>query len=193
MGRTRAKNIDRQAVYSLRYSVFADAMKVALAQVPPTGFTVDFTAPPEVLEDAGEGTCVREPVTVRGRAERSAGGLRIGGVVAASLTLTCSRCLTGFLHRLERRFDVTYAPMVVAGEEVELEGRDLEVCHLEDGETVDLTELAHEQVLLALPMAPVCDDGCKGLCMVCGANRNGEGCTCPQAVDPRFAALKKIL
>lgn len=173
---------------------FAVAMKVALAQVPPTGFTVDFTAPPELLDDAGEGTCASEPVTVKGRAERRDGGMRISGVVETSLILTCSRCLTEFSHRLEHRFDVSYAPMEVGGEELELEGRDLAVCHLEDGEAVDLMELAHEQALLALPMAPLCKEDCKGLCMTCGANRNGEACSCPQeAADPRFAALKKLL
>jgi len=49
-------------------------------------------------------------------------------------------------------------------------------------------------VLLEVPMAPLCDADCKGLCPRCGANRNRETCGCPrEAADPRFEALGKLI
>jgi uncharacterized protein len=57
---------------------------------------------------------------------------------------------------------------------------------------IDLGEVVREQLYLALPMKPLCREDCKGLCPVCGVNRNRETCTCQQEwVDPRMAALKE--
>ena len=50
--------------------------------------------------------------------------------------------------------------------------------------------MAAEQILLNLPLKPVCEPGCKGLCPTCGVNRNQIECDCrSEAVDPRFAPL----
>jgi len=59
-------------------------------------------------------------------------------------------------------------------------------------EKIDLGEVVREQLYLALPMKPLCREDCKGLCPVCGVNRNRETCTCQQEwVDPRMAALEQ--
>ena len=113
-------------------------------------------------------------------------GLRVQGALETRLRLTCSRCLEVFTLPVRCRFDVTYSAIVPGGDEVELGTRDLTVGHLE-GEAVDLAEMVHEQVLLALPMAPVCAPDCKGLCPHCGANLNRGECACAaRAADPRF-------
>jgi len=133
-----------------------------------------------------------DPVRVTGRAGPEGAGLRVKGTVETRLRLTCSRCLEVFTLPVRCPFDVTYSPIVPDGDEVELGARDLTVGHLE-GDTVDLAEMVHEQVLLGLPMAPVCAPECKGLCPRCGANLNGGPCGCEaRAADPRFDALRKL-
>jgi uncharacterized protein len=53
--------------------------------------------------------------------------------------------------------------------------------------------VVREQLLLALPSYPVCQEGCKGLCSVCGANLNERDCGCDRHVpDPRWAGLEKL-
>ena len=60
-------------------------------------------------------------------------------------------------------------------------------------EKIDLGEVVREQLYLALPMKPLCQEDCKGLCPVCGVNRNRETCSCQQEwVDPRMAALAEL-
>lgn len=168
-------------------------MKLALAQVPAEGCEIRFTAEEALLSDAGEGVRSRGGIAVEGRAEHEGSGLRVAGTVRAHLELACARCLGTFDFPVESRFDVTYSRVAPEEDEVELEGRELTVCHLE-GDTVDLAELAREEVLLEVPMAPLCGPECKGLCPRCGANLNREACACPaQAVDPRFAALGRLL
>ena len=59
---------------------------------------------------------------------------------------------------------------------------------------VDLIDLMREQFVLALPMKPLCEEACKGLCAVCGTNLNKTQCGCaPKWEDPRLAPLKSLL
>jgi uncharacterized protein len=49
------------------------------------------------------------------------------------------------------------------------------------------------ETTLALPMKPLCRDDCRGLCPVCGGNRNLVACACAQRTpDPRLAVLKDL-
>ena len=63
-----------------------------------------------------------------------------------------------------------------------------------DRYVIDLGEVMREQFFLALPMKPLCRPECKGLCPICGANRNRQECGCREEwVDPRLAGLKNLL
>jgi uncharacterized protein len=79
----------------------------------------------------------------------------------------------------------------------ELSGRGLErdelaVSFYRDGR-IDLSHMVVEQIVLALPMKPLCKPDCRGLCALCGANRNLESCDCaPEESDPRWAPLKTL-
>ena len=61
------------------------------------------------------------------------------------------------------------------------------------GDHLDLEPLARDAVLLELPQAPLCHDGCQGLCPLCGAELNLGSCDCEvEAGDPRWAALDAL-
>ncbi len=49
---------------------------------------------------------------------------------------------------------------------------------------LDLTESVREGILLALPSYPICEEGCKGVCLQCGKNLNAGPCECDQAGEP---------
>jgi uncharacterized protein len=50
-----------------------------------------------------------------------------------------------------------------------------------------------EQFYLALPMKPLCAEGCKGLCPHCGTNLNEATCTCTNEwSDPRLEPLRAL-
>ena len=62
-----------------------------------------------------------------------------------------------------------------------------------DGKEIDLGAALREQILLALPPAPLCREDCKGLCPTCGKDLNEGECGCDRAVpDPRWDALKAL-
>jgi uncharacterized protein len=61
-----------------------------------------------------------------------------------------------------------------------------------DGHEIDLEELVHEQVCLALPYTVLCAPECRGLCPQCGTNRNVNACGCAEKpLASPFAVLEK--
>jgi uncharacterized protein len=61
------------------------------------------------------------------------------------------------------------------------------------GEEIGLAEMLREQILLATPMQPLCDEACRGLCPVCGQDRNERRCDCrEQQISSPFAVLKEL-
>jgi uncharacterized protein len=59
---------------------------------------------------------------------------------------------------------------------------------------IEIDELVAEELLLAVPDQVLCDNNCKGLCPVCGVDRNSIDCECQTAeVDSRWAGLKQLI
>jgi uncharacterized metal-binding protein YceD (DUF177 family) len=63
-----------------------------------------------------------------------------------------------------------------------------------DVDRVDVTEELRQTLLLALPIKPLCEDDCRGLCPRCGINLNTGSCDCRQkTIDPRWSGLREAL
>lgn len=120
---------------------------------------------------------------------------RLVGQTGAELELTCSRCLETFRLPVDAPFDLLYLPHAKnTGEgEIEVEDEDLNTAYYRD-EEIDLGQLVREQFYLALPMKPLCRDGCRGLCPECGTNLNMAECRCQRAwVNPRLEGLRSLV
>jgi uncharacterized protein len=63
------------------------------------------------------------------------------------------------------------------GEWRELNEKELDE-YFYSGDTIDLTDLVREQVLLSLPTYPLCRPSCRGLCPRCGVDLNRMACRC---------------
>jgi uncharacterized protein len=119
---------------------------------------------------------------------------RLVGRVQTTLELACSRCLDPFTWPVDAAFDLRYQPRAEnTGEgEQEIEEDDMTTAFY-DNDEIDLGQLMLEQFYLSLPMKPLCGPDCRGLCPVCGTNRNRNTCTCnTEWEDPRLAALKAL-
>ncbi len=107
-------------------------------------------------------------------------------VVTASLRAPwsgqCRRCLGDAAGEVTARVREVYETSSDGEETYRLEGS-----------RVDLSPLVRDAVLLGLPPAPLCHEGCRGLCPVCGANRNEARCSCDVSPpDPRWSALDAL-
>lgn len=119
---------------------------------------------------------------------------RLTGRVQTKLELTCSRCLEPFAWAVDEPFELTYEPRGAAqvAEERAISHADFSAALYENDE-IDLEQLMRERFEMSMPMKPLCVEGCKGLCPVCGTNLNRGACDCKRDwEDPRLAALKSL-
>src|SRR5205823_926988 len=115
----------------------------------------------------------------------------VRGRLAARVPLHCGRCLEPYSVRVHSDVDARFVPSPAGrGEEQqELGADDLETDVYDNG-VLDLDALLETETSLGLPMKPLCRDDCRGLCPVCGNNRNVTACACEERTpDPRWAAL----
>jgi uncharacterized protein len=122
------------------------------------------------------------------------GTVRVSGQVTARLLLSCSRCLREYEKGVTEQFDLSYVPdpRVSEGEEISLGYQELTLGFYRQ-ERLDLGGVFSEQILLQIPMKPVCQGECKGLCSHCGIDLNEGSCDCnPVSLDPRLAPLAAL-
>lgn len=138
------------------------------------------------------------PLVAEGVAEllpNTGNEVRIKGNLKVAMTSECDRCLGRAVYPIDAPFDLFYRPLksVDAGEdEIALDEGEAEMGFYEMPGLV-LEEILREQVMLLLPMQRVCKPECKGICPVCGANRNETECRCEtHPADDRWSALKDI-
>jgi len=138
------------------------------------------------------------PIRIRLKAARIGEMVEVEGDLATTLRLTCGRCLTEFVGPLATDFAITYAREAhdLPADDAPAEGRaaaeDAGLIHFR-GEEIDLTEGIQEQVVLCLPLRPLCREDCKGLCAACGADLNSGACDCRREPPAGpFAALRHL-
>jgi uncharacterized protein len=115
---------------------------------------------------------------------RNSRGILVQGQLATEFPSECARCL-----------DETSVP-------VDLDLEELYVYPAEPGAAfvvtddgnLDLAPLIREEAIVSVPQTALCRPDCAGLCPTCGANLNEGPCDCNKdPIDPRFAALQKLL
>lgn len=136
------------------------------------------------------------PLAAKGKAELSEAmmEIRVLGHVSTTMEVACDRCLELTRFPIDTDFNLLYRPAAYSPEreEVNIDGAETEVGFYE-GEGLELMDVLREQVLLSMPMHRVCREDCKGICPVCGQNRNAVACQCQVvATDDRWAGLKNL-
>lgn len=120
----------------------------------------------------------------------------IDGKASFTADLRCARCVEPYPFANSSEFHLRFRPRPEGteheNEEVEVSEEELDVEFYSE-RAVPLRDLAAEQIQLAIPMKPLCEEACLGLCPQCGANRNREACKCEtSATDDRWGALAGI-
>jgi len=119
--------------------------------------------------------------------------VRLVGQLTTAIECDCGRCLEAFPVPVAAKLDLVFLPASeIAEGDRETAEADFGVAYFKD-DTIDLGEVMREQFYLAVPMKPLCREDCKGLCAVCGINKNRETCTCQvEWTDPRLEPLKRL-
>jgi uncharacterized protein len=160
-------------------------MKLKLLEIPEEGLDIEGEESVDI-----DGAPARALLSAR--VLKAGKDIFIKGEISAGFSLACSRCLKDFEGDMTFIVDLALRPADEAsGQGHELTHEELNTGFYRDDE-IDLSEITKEQVLLNMPMKPLCSDACKGFCPMCGANRNEQDCGCGvKGFDPRLQALKK--
>lgn len=134
------------------------------------------------------------PVQIDGQATVAGDGLRFRGHLKGTIRPFCARCLESIHTEVDTDLDLLYQPAseLTLGQEVEIHQADTELAFF-TGAGVEVEDVAREQMLLAVPMQPLCREECRGLCPQCGKNLNQGDCACPsRPIDDRWQRLQDL-
>ncbi|NLP43277.1 MAG: DUF177 domain-containing protein [Peptococcaceae bacterium] len=138
------------------------------------------------LEIGGEEYVFEEPVNVNLNVINTGKSLLVRGNISSVLKVNCSRCLKEMAYKLNLKFDDEWIPSEYAKQ------GDEDNALIFDNDEFSIDSRIIEHILVSLPMRFVCSEECKGLCPVCGVDKNENNCTCSdEVIDPRLEILSK--
>lgn len=115
--------------------------------------------------------------------------VRIQGTAELVFAGACDRCLTEVLFPMKLSVDRIVVPQELFTEDDE-EVDDLSFL---EGFYLNTEVLLHNEIMENWPAKILCKEDCKGICPVCGENRNVRDCGCDTFVpDPRMAAIQDV-
>lgn len=122
------------------------------------------------------------PLALDLRLESLSGAIVASGRVRGRWVAACSRCLAP----VEQEFDLRLREVF---EDDPVEDETYPIHH----EEIDLEQPVRDLVVPDLPIVPLCDPECRGLCPTCGVNRNEDPCECDVAGrDSRWEPLRNL-
>lgn len=174
-------------------------MKIRIDDITEDGLELNFSGDEDILSAAIKNVSVPEGTrispSVKGHLLLSSRGedIAFDGTFQARVEARCSRCLAVFPEDKLLTLELVLRPRKGGGMEEEISLADADAI-LVEGPEIDVGEIIVQELLLELPMKPLCREDCPGLCPTCGALKGSPSCTCQKqsGTDPRWAALEKL-
>jgi uncharacterized protein len=170
---------------------------------PGTVREFDFREP---LPDPAKELHLRGPVSGHARLTRTSEGILAHSEYHARVVLECSRCLDETTARVDGALDEEFLPItdVRTGLSLQLpEGTEDDQPLINEHHEIELNEILRQNILTSLPLQPLCEAACPGLCPECGerlgrshvAHPATQADEAPEPVDPSnpFARLAVLL
>ncbi len=185
-----------------------NTLRIAIGDIPAQGIEI-IVEDPDVwnlpIQELHVDCTVKVPLRVVATLTSVQGGVLVRGKLTGEVVQTCDVCAEDAPVIINHSIDTFEA---IPGESIPFEhaeddqNEDLQNA-LEDHEShviieknipfLHMDSLCWEEFMLALPMRPLCQDGCKGICPECGQNLNEKTCACAKDEgDPRLAALRAL-
>lgn len=122
------------------------------------------------------------PVDIALHLESLSNGVAVNGTATATWQGECRRCLAPLTER-----------MVVEVSELYQQTQEDPEAYAIENDQINLLPMVRENVLVAVPLGPLCREDCPGFCPVCGQDLSEGECGCDNTVlDPRWAGLEGL-
>ncbi|MCS7215529.1 MAG: DUF177 domain-containing protein [Thermodesulfovibrio sp.] len=165
-------------------------MKISVFDIPEEGLNIELNETPKI-----DGVIIVDSFKAILRIEKNGREVFVKGVVSGDVELQCSRCLKDFNMPIRSMVELIYHPIEELNKEelVELKRDEMDVDFYREG-LIDTEDIIRDQILLNIPMKPLCSEDCKGICPHCGSDLNRSNCECEvKEIDPRMAVLQSLL
>jgi uncharacterized protein len=169
-------------------------MKLDVSHVPEAGIEVSVAIDASEVNLSDETAQLGSDLHLEGRVFEAGEQMLLEGRLRGTFSLNCSRCLKPF----DSPFDIDVSARYVNAPEAEHQDRadsniPEEVIIPFVGDEIDLISGIREDLILNVPLKPLCSEDCRGLCAQCGADLNEGDCKCDRkTVDPRLAGLRDL-
>ncbi len=171
-----------------------------LNDIPDEGLSLSCDVQADDLALSPEDARIPGSLALSAKVTKVGTSVYVIGRLSGTVRRQCVRCLKEYDEGLrlpivgEYHRDADLKSRPAGRESAERSAADVEdEGYVYTGEEIELGDMLREQVLLATPMQPLCDDECQGLCPVCGQDRNERRCECrEQHISSPFAVLKKL-
>lgn len=163
-------------------------MKIEIPHIPSSGTTLSYSKSARdfaVLKELmAQGECrLDTPLMITLKVIPEKDMIKVKGVISTTAMLMCSRCLEEYHCPIDHSFTLRFSRQIPADlhdsdeGQVALTADQIGLIYFH-GDEIDFKDSVQEQMVLALPMKPLCSENCKGLCQRCGANLNVQPCKC---------------
>ncbi len=136
---------------------------------------------------------VKTPVKLVFAVEHLGRGLiEFNGNYEVDLKLRCGRCLKPLKASLKKALKAIYTPDDFMGE-LELDDKQHRLSYQQ--KKINIWELLKQDFVVTVPMLPLCNENCRGLCKVCGKDLNESSCdhqSQQESIDPRLKKLQQL-
>jgi len=142
----------------------------------------------DILE-TGQSSLIKGAVNLT----RTNRGILVQGKLQTTIPTECSRCLNQFECPLVIDIEEEYFPLIDVNSGTTLEiPEEPDIFRIDEHHILDLSEAIRQNALLAIPMKPLCQENCPGLCPLCGKDLTKGQCECnKEQIDQRWSKLKK--
>lgn len=110
---------------------------------------------------------------------------------SCTVIMECSRCLKEFAHCVSDECTIILQDSAQMESVSRSSSDDTNICfYSHEDETVDTRHFIFEDVIVSLPIKPLCNESCKGIDYK--ANDHKKDLSDENSIDPRWEALKKL-
>jgi uncharacterized protein len=128
-----------------------------------------------------------EPVILNLRFEAVVEGVLVSGTVRSRAVGECARCLIA----IDRPVGADIRELYVYPDSVTAQTMEPDELPILTDSLIDLEQLVRDEIVVQMPLAPLCRPDCLGLCPTCGGRLDDlEPGHSHEILDPRWAALR---
>jgi uncharacterized protein len=162
-------------------------MLVTIRKIPEGHSVLSQSVP--VSDEKAEWLATAGDVSCKAEIDRLQSQIHIRLAYECVVTAQCSRCLAPVMCPVAGEFRIVMQEKSRVPARNALPDEEVDLFFSDADDTVDLTPLIFEEILLSLPMKPLCSESCKGIPVGSDLAVSVEY---EKTVDPRWEALKKL-